>query len=141
VRGGATAAVLALGASLAAVPAGVLILGSAVADAEVASGSCASSPLGAKSGALSLSEVARLAHGAGFRGRDLVVAVAVVMPESGGDPVAQNPSGAAGLWQVLPSAHPELFAGRDWRDPAVNAGMAFEVYSRAGGFSPWVNAA
>ncbi len=130
-------AAVALSASaLIALPVGVLAFGTVAA----AQNPCAfpSTNPSAAAGALPLAEVARAAYGAGFRGGDLVIAVALVPPESGGVPLVRNGVGASGLWQVLESAHPDLFARFDWRDPAGNAAMAFAVFSRSGGFSPWV---
>ena len=42
---------------------------------------------------LSPNRVARLAYDAGFRGRDLEVAVAVALAESGGEPKARGDAG------------------------------------------------
>ena len=123
-------------ALLCAFPVGVATFG-AVAAAQDSCGSPAGLA-GSAAGALPLVEVARVAYGAGFRGEDLVTAVALVPPESGGVPDARNSVGASGLWQVLESAHPELFAQRDWRVPADNAAMAFAVFRARGGFSDWV---
>lgn len=84
-------------------------------------------------------EIAGAASAAGFTGKSLVTAIAVALAESGGDPGARNPSGAAGLWQILPSAHPDLFAQYTWSDPADNAVMARHVYVDAGNsWRPWV---
>lgn len=75
--------------------------------------------------------VANYAYEAGFRGADLVAMVAIAGAESSYNTTAVNPSsGAVGLWQILPSAHPE-FAGQNLTDPAVNARAAFSVYSHA----------
>ena len=90
-------------------------------------------------GRLSWGQVKGYAAAAGFTGTDLDIATAITGAESGRDPLARNPSGAAGLWQILQSAHPGLFARYDWRDPAQNAVMAYAVYTNAGGsFTPWV---
>ena len=79
------------------------------------------------------------AAAAGFTGPDLDIATALTQPESGRNPLARNPSGASGLWQILESAHPGLFARYDWHDPAQNAVMAYAVYAAAGrSFTPWV---
>ena len=85
--------------------------------------------------ALDPSQVAQYAYRAGFRGADLAVAVALVYPESGGDPGAiQKGQPAAttgwGLWQITPGG-PELL------DPQANANAAFAKYKAANGFSPW----
>ncbi len=135
-KGRNSVAALALGGAIAvAVPVGAVVFESVAA----AESSCGSPSGGAvAAGALPLTEVARAAYGAGFRGEDLVVAVALVPPESGGVPVARNGVGASGLWQVLESAHPGLFARFDWREPTGSAAMAFAVFSRSGGFGDWV---
>jgi hypothetical protein len=130
-------AALSLGATVALAPAAVL----ALASIDAASAPCAPQTANVSdptAGALPLTEVARAAQAAGFTGEDLVTAVAVVMPESGANPLARNPSGALGLWQILDKAHPQLVARYDWRDPAQNAQMAFQVYAAAGRtFRPW----
>lgn len=75
--------------------------------------------------------VGRYAYGAGFRGEDLAQMIAVAFGESSWNPDAVNASsGATGLWQILPSAHPE-FSGQNLKDPAVNARAAYSVYSHA----------
>lgn len=91
-------------------------------------------------------ELARLAYQAGFRGRDLILAVAIAIRESGGNPRAYNPetaagtaagSGSRGLWQIYGTAHPR-YNNESAFDPAVNARAAFEVYREAGNrFTPW----
>lgn len=81
---------------------------------------------------------ARAAADAGFRGEDLVIAVAVAGPESSYTADAMNPSGAAGMWQILRSAHQDLFAKYRWDDPADNAKMAYSVWKAAGSWRPWV---
>lgn len=94
----------------------------------------------------SISNIAQYAEAAGFAGNDLIVAVAIAMAESGGNPNAYNPETAAGapagkgsygLWQIYLSAHPE-FTGQNLYDPQTNANAAFAIYSAAGNsFSPW----
>lgn len=81
---------------------------------------------------------ARAAHAAGFRGEDLVTAVAVAGGESSYRPTVRNSIGASGLWQILQSAHPHLFERYDWRDPLDNARMAHTVWTHAGSWRPWV---
>jgi lysozyme-like protein len=61
------------------------------------------------------------------------VAAAIALAESGGNPMARNPSGASGLWQILGQVVPgNIF------NPFVNALNAVKKYRDAGGFSPWV---
>jgi hypothetical protein len=94
-----------------------------------------------------MADLAQLAAGAGFSGNDLDIAVAVAMAESGGNPNKYNPEtqaaggtppgkGSYGLWQIYLKKHPE-FEGVNLLDPQTNAHAAFDVYSRAGGFTPW----
>lgn len=71
-------------------------------------------------------------------------ALRVIACESLGDPDAVNPSsGAAGLFQVMPSLHRwrvwRLFG--EWRsllDPWVNIAIAFELWD-VGGWAPWAS--
>ena len=99
---------------------------------------------------LSPERVAQLAYDAGFRGRDLDVAVAVALAESGGDPRVHGDVGiqdrtwgpSVGLWQIR-SLHADRGTGRA-RDelanakPAVNARHARAVWrERGGSFAPW----
>lgn len=91
-------------------------------------------------------EIRRFAYDAGFRGRDLDIAVAIALAESGGNNVAYNPetaagtaqgSGSRGLWQIYGTAHPQYNNDQAY-DPAVNARAAFQVYREAGNrFTPW----
>lgn len=79
---------------------------------------------------------------AGFTGNDLELMVWVGAKESGFRSV-RNSIGASGWWQVLQSAHPDLFATMgDWRDPYVNARMARRVWldsqaAHRDPFQPW----
>jgi len=61
------------------------------------------------------------------------VAAAIALAESSGNPLAHNPSGASGLWQILG----QVFPGNIF-DPYINARNAVRKYYQAGGFSPWV---
>ena len=95
---------------------------------------------------LSPQQLAQLAYNAGFRGRDLLTAVAVAMAESGGNPNAYNAelaagtksgSGSRGLWQIYGTAHPWANNPNAF-DPQFNANAAFRVYREAGNsFRPW----
>jgi hypothetical protein len=56
----------------------------------------------------------------------------VMRLESGGNPLARNPSGAAGLFQLYP-------APEGWANPDYNVWYAYHrKYRPAGSFSPWV---
>lgn len=93
---------------------------------------------------LSYDAILGFAQNAGFD-TDSSVAAAIAMAESGGDPNAYNPEtqagapegkGSYGLWQIYLHAHPE-YEGIDLTDPQTNAEKAYEIYSKAGGFTPW----
>jgi len=91
-------------------------------------------------------DIAQYAYNAGFRGQDLIYAVAIALRESAGDTKAYNPenaagtrpgSGSRGLWQIYGQAHPE-YNDDSVYDPAKNAAAAFSVYKAAGNrFTPW----
>jgi lysozyme-like protein len=95
---------------------------------------------------LSTQDIAKYAYQAGFRGMDLVYAVAIAIRESAGNPQAYNPevaagtkkgSGSRGLWQIYGQAHPE-FNNDSLYDPLKNAQAAFKVYQEVGNkFTPW----
>lgn len=81
------------------------------------------------------------ATAAGFPAAQLDMAVAVAGAESGYNPTAtnHNTNGSTdyGLWQIN-STHADLLGGHDWRDPATNAWMAYQVWRQAGGsWTPW----
>lgn len=107
---------------------------------------------------LSPNEIAWVAAKAGWKGDDIAVAVAVALAESRGNTealgwVPANPGTAPGttpkpasgnydhgLWQISSLWHGALLAqaGHLWRDPLVNAGMAHQIWTEAGGkWSPW----
>lgn len=77
---------------------------------------------------------------AGWPPSEWATGAAVAMGESSdiADNVNQS-SGAYGLFQILKSAHPELFAKLkspdEWKDPIVNAEMALSVWQGRG--SKW----
>jgi hypothetical protein len=85
--------------------------------------------------------VAKAALAAGFRGDNLVTAVAIAHAESGWNAnitnLNTNGSTDYGLWQIN-SVHAALLAHGDWHDPAFNASVAFQIWTDAHGFSPWV---
>lgn len=94
--------------------------------------------------------IAALAYDAGFRGRDLEVAVAVALAESGGDPKIPGDVGiqdrtwgpSIGLWQIR-SLHADRGTGRTRDqvanlDPATNARHARVIWrERGGSFAAW----
>jgi hypothetical protein len=88
---------------------------------------------------------ASAAYQAGFRGEDLVTAVAIARVESTWDPRATNGS-HFGLWQIS-AQHKEKVPGwntkTDIFDPLVNAKYAFALYSARPGsgeakFADWI---
>lgn len=77
------------------------------------------------------SQIAELAYRAGWRDRDIAIATAVALAESGGDPNIKNrASGACGLWQIHPPQ-----AGCE--NPEKNAEMAFGKW-KSRQWRPWV---
>lgn len=94
-------------------------------------------------GKLSADQIMVYAQNAGFTGNDLIVAIAVALAESSGNPSAYGDAGIGagsfGLWQINSKYHPEY--GPDFTvlyDPQTNANAAFQVYQAAGNsFSPW----
>lgn len=87
-------------------------------------------------------ELMALAARAGFPDPNLAAAVA--MGESNGNPDAINPGKpgqkhpeySIGLWQINTLAHPQ-YDPRRLHDPEYNARCAFEVFTKAHGFTPW----
>lgn len=88
---------------------------------------------------LTAPQIAGYAHGAGFRGVNLVIAVAVSLAESGGNTNATNHDADGstdfGLWQIN-SVHADLLSTGSWSNPAANARMAFAVW-KGSGWSAW----
>jgi hypothetical protein len=93
-------------------------------------------------------QIAGYAHSAGWTGSDLVVAVAVALAESSGNPSALGDVGAenaewgpsVGLWQIR-SLNAEKGKGtlRDEianRDPQTNANHAYSIW-KTQGWGPW----
>jgi hypothetical protein len=80
---------------------------------------------------LSKGQIARLAKNAGFGGASNDAAL-VALAESGGVTTAKNPSGATGLWQIMPSH------GSGMEDPKKNAATAARLYKgRGNNFKDW----
>lgn len=94
-------------------------------------------------GILSPLEVAKVAQAAGFKGADLVKAVAVALCESGSgggsDPKAKNASGASGLFQTMP----EHWRGKGINpfDPNANARLAYKIFKNRGSWADWAASA
>lgn len=87
-------------------------------------------------------QLAALGHQVGWRGDDLVVAVALALTASAGDPAEWAHQGGPagydmrGLWQLDTRAYPTLSA-RNLFDPRVNAEAAYALWKRHGGFAGW----
>jgi hypothetical protein len=92
---------------------------------------------------VNISDIATVASNAGFSGSDLIIAVAVAMAESSGNPQSLGDlgigQGSFGLWQISSKYHPEY--GPDFSalyDPQTNANAAYQIYAAAGNsFQPW----
>lgn len=96
---------------------------------------------------LSRSQIATLARNAGFTGKDVDIAVAVALAESGGDPSAHNPVGkdnSYGLWQInmLGAMGPDrrkrlgIASNTALFDPTTNARAAYMVW-KSQGWAGW----
>lgn len=91
--------------------------------------------------AYSFADLVAIAKQAGFPDTEAPTAAAVALAESSGNAGAShvNSNGTVdyGLWEIN-SVHRALLAGKNWRDPLVNAQMAYQVWHDAGGkWSPW----
>lgn len=82
-------------------------------------------------------QVAAAGYLGGFRGNDLAVAVAVARGESSFNTKSAN-SCCTGLWQIHRTAHADKIKRRGGvgklLDPVVNAQLAHEIWSAAGGW-------
>lgn len=99
-------------------------------------------PSGLKGAALATAA----ARAAGFPESQIPMAVTVAKYESGWNPRAVNnwkpTAHMRGMWQIYQEVHRDLMRLGDWRDPYVNARMAYRVWKAAGGsWSPWSTAA
>lgn len=85
--------------------------------------------------------IAAAVYMAGWPADVQATAVAVALAESSGELTAINTSsGAAGLFQILPDAHPDLISGPNdsrWTSALYNANGARQIYEDAKGFKPW----
>jgi hypothetical protein len=135
---------------------GTLMRGS-VGKADSAGGTAAKNagPLAAMNipsgGKLTPAQVAKLAYDAGFRGKDLITAVAIAGGESGWDAAAHNPNAntgdnSYGLFQINmlgkmgPSRRASwgLSNNEELFDPVTNLRAAFALYTNRGGnFKDW----
>lgn len=80
-------------------------------------------------------DIYRFAVQGGFSPAQAVIASAIALAESGGNPLAthKNNNGSTdyGLWQIN-SIHTSVLHMGDWRNPVTNAKMARAVYSSQG---------
>jgi hypothetical protein len=90
-------------------------------------------------------QIALVAAKAGFKGQNLILAVAVALAESGGNALdigdtQLDPYGSYGLWQINSHAWPELIGlpadPSKWYDPWINATFAYKV-SGGTNWKPW----
>jgi peptidoglycan hydrolase CwlO-like protein len=96
------------------------------------------------SNVLTPEQIAFVAQKAGFTGRNLIIAVAVALAESGGNANAEGDvtiGGSFGLWQVFCGAHPDLIPPSNpdsvaWYDPYQNARWAYQI-SGGSNWYPW----
>ncbi|GGZ64954.1 hypothetical protein GCM10010387_67550 [Streptomyces inusitatus] len=89
--------------------------------------------------AMSAKQIAEVAHRAGWRGEQLVIAVAVALAESSGKYWVVNHIGCVGLWQIYVKVH--IKAHPTWttaamKDPDRNAAAAMVLYKQSG-WKPW----
>jgi Lysozyme like domain len=124
-----------------AVMIGMLLLAGTVG--AVTTGYVAPQPEGAappSAGRLTVAEIGTYAGSAGFSGSSLVMAIAVALAESGGDPSAtdhdRNGTTDRGLWQIN-SIHTQYSATCDY-DPSCAARAAFEISDGGHNWQPWV---
>lgn len=72
-------------------------------------------------------QVAAAAYLGGFRGNDIVTAVAVAYGESTWNTTDANDC-CTGLWQIHRTAHADIIKGQDLNDPIVNAKLAHQIW-------------
>jgi hypothetical protein len=76
-----------------------------------------------------------------WSGTDLLTAVAIAGAESTWRNITGPTVGSGtmrGMWQINDGAHRDLMARGDWRDPQVDAWMAYQVWKAAGrSWTPW----
>ncbi|MFD7908354.1 hypothetical protein ACFV4G_39700 [Kitasatospora sp. NPDC059747] len=85
-------------------------------------------------------QIANVGYRAGWRGEDLVTAVAVALAESSGDVTVVNSIGCVGLWQINVPVHVKEHPS--WTTAAMqnadaNAGAAYALWRDAHGWRPW----
>lgn len=89
---------------------------------------------------LTVAQIGTVAAAAGFSGSGLVMAIAVALAESGGNPTATNldSNGTVdrGVWQIN-SVHAEYSASCDYK-PSCAAGAAFSISAGGTNWGAWV---
>lgn len=84
---------------------------------------------------LTVAQMVGYARAAGFTGNDAIIAGAVGMAESGGNPDAINYVPCVGIWQINVKAHP-MYTVEAMRDPAKNAAAAYAIW-KVQGWHAW----
>lgn len=88
-------------------------------------------------GTLSTRQITAVARRAGFRGRNLRVAVGVAVAESSGRTGAVGDGGQSiGLWQIHMPSHPR-YPRRRLMKPCANARAAKRIATRGRGWRNW----
>jgi hypothetical protein len=91
-------------------------------------------------GDLSVAEIGAVATSAGFSGTGLVMAIAIALAESGGNPSATDFDGNGtidrGVWQIN-SVHMQFSAACDY-DPSCAAGAALSISDGGTNWDAWV---
>lgn len=92
---------------------------------------------------LTMEEIVGIARQAGFTGSDVATAAAIAYAESSGwvDAIGgpnTDDSYDLGLWQVNNDAHPSYDEESLLSNPSYTATAAFEIFTDATDFSPWV---
>ena len=113
-------------------------VGGSTSEDSGAEGDTGSRPDIAGTGTLSDTELASLARYGGWRGADLVTAVAVALAESGGDPSVNAPGreDSRGLWQIN-SVHFGRFDKDRLYDPHYNAEAAYKIWRGRPSWADW----
>ena len=110
------------------------------ADAAGLSGSIVDTGLAATHRSIGVAQIGDAATSAGFVGKGLVMAIAVALAESGGDPSAvdhdANGTVDRGLWQIN-SVHTDFSASCDF-DPTCAASAAYSLSDGGRDWAAWV---
>jgi Lysozyme like domain len=97
----------------------------------------ASTGSGGSSGGLGFSEIMGVAQQAGFSQAGSMIAAAIAMAESGGNPNAVGDGGQSyGLWQIYLPAHPNV-TPQQAENPSTAAQLAYSISSGGQNWTPW----